>query len=132
MSEETVTVTRAELIEGAYEHAMSDLTVHRSALRTCVRALRQVQPELSGARRQIVEDVARLVDRVLFHDQPTPPDDALSVLRDLVALEDEPHPNGHTSHECYVWQDDYRQRNTAAWARARALVAEHPTNEETP
>jgi hypothetical protein len=57
--------------------------------------------------------------------------DALAVLRDVVALEDEPHPNCHTHEECGAWQDDYRRRNTAAWARARSLVAEHTTNEET-
>jgi hypothetical protein len=65
-------------------------------------------------------------------DRLWPAPSALAVLRDLVALEDEPHPNGHTSEECYAWQDDYRQRNTAAWARARALITEHTTDEEMP
>jgi len=47
------------------------------------------------------------------------PDDALSVLRDLVAQEDA-RPDGRFNPT--IWR--------AAWARARALVAERPTDEE--
>lgn len=53
--------------------------------------------------------------------------EALSVLRDLVGLRDSP-----------ILPLDSARRPIragafeAAWARARALVAEHPTDEETP
>lgn len=46
--------------------------------------------------------------------------EALSVLRDLVALRES---GGTLPH--------WPERSENAWARARALVAEHPTNEET-
>lgn len=54
-----------------------------------------------------------------FEQAEAPPDNALSVLRDLVALEDTPLDKLRVG------------RVNDAWARARALVAEHPTDEET-
>lgn len=46
-----------------------------------------------------------------------------AALTELVALQDEPHPHGHTNEECYAWQDDSARRDNAAWARARELTA---------
>jgi len=50
------------------------------------------------------------------------PDDALSVLRDLVALADDEDGKKHAA--------EWFARSNAIMARTRALVAEHTTNEE--
>lgn len=49
-------------------------------------------------------------------------DEALGLLRELVELENEPHPHGHSSEECDAWQDEYWGRHDGSWAKAEALV----------
>lgn len=53
---------------------------------------------------------------------PSAPDDALSVLRDLVDLFD----------NVGIGVRGRKERFDHAWARARSLVAEHRANEEQP
>lgn len=46
-----------------------------------------------------------------------------AALTELVALEDELHPNCPDAEACAAWQVDSRERDNAAWARARAALA---------
>jgi hypothetical protein len=56
--------------------------------------------------------------------------DALSVLRDLVALEDSAPPDSDDADEVSAWLTGYDRRMEAALARARRLVAGHTPDEE--
>lgn len=69
--------------------------------------------------RAYVRDMREQCDA--FADVNKELDDALSVLRDLVDLFD----------NVGIGVRGRQERFDHAWERARALVAEHPTNEET-
>jgi hypothetical protein len=88
--------------------AMLRAMARRSVVfRRCVDRTAQIGCQVISERSVAVREVERL----------------RAVLAGLIAVEDEPHPHGHTTDECIAWQEDYRRRDMAAWERARAAVA---------